>query len=230
MLERAEKKLLLEMVNRESKDDEFDQSDVARGLSAKELLEDIKFGCAAIFGNSGQNELPSWEDIDNITDRSRKEADSAGKLKGGTSLNAQTFDAQADFTATQLFGGANFRALRQEQEKKLKSSIPKNLDGIAHLWKDIQSLKEKRDRKSRLVHVDGKGSGYGLASIPVLASNNYELLKGESSVFDRELSNSNKNNFAVQKRVKAVHHENQDHCQVGKLTRKLVYSFIRPAY
>ena len=56
MLERAEKKLLLEMVNRESKDTMFDQEETgqARGFSTGELLEDIKFGCEAIFGNSGQ--------------------------------------------------------------------------------------------------------------------------------------------------------------------------------
>ena len=215
MLERAEKKLLLEMVNKESKDAKFDQDDMARGLSAGELLEDIKFGCQAIFGNSGHNELPSWEDIDNITDRSRKDSDSAGKLKGGTSKNAQSFNAEAEFSSSQFFGGADFQAIRQAQDKKQKQGVPKNLAGIAHLWKDIQKLDDKRNRKSRIVLLDGMGSGYGSAAIPVLASNNYDLLKGESSVFDRELNKSNKVNFQVKKRAKAKKHDNQDFCQVS---------------
>ena len=215
MLERAEKKLLLEMVNKETKDANFDQEDTARGLSAGELLEDIKFGCQAIFGNSGHNELPSWEDIDNITDRSRKESDSSGKLQGGTSKDAQSFNAEAAFSPSQFFGGADFQAIRREQELKEKKAIPKNLAGIAHLWKEIQTLDDKRSRKSRVVLLDGMGSGYGSASIPVLASNNYDLLKGESSVFNRELTKSNKANFEVKKRAKAEKHDNQDFCQVS---------------
>ena len=126
------------MVNQESKknSDPLDEEDgKARGLSAEELLEDIKFGCAAIFGNSGLQELPSWEDIDNITDRSRKEADTAGKLKGGTTRNFKSFDAEAEFSSTKFFGGADFGAIRKEQEMKEKRETPKNLAGIAHLRK-----------------------------------------------------------------------------------------------
>ena len=216
MLERAEKKLLLEMVNQESKDKAFDQEDMARGLSAQELLEDIKFGCAAIFGSTGLNELPSWEDIDNITDRSRKESDSAGKLKGGTTHDAKSFNAEAEFTASQVFGGADFQNIRKEQEMKQKLETPKNLAGISHLWKEIQSLDKKRERKSRIILVEGNGSGYGSASVPILASNNYDLLQGESSVFDRELTKSIKSNFEVKKRKQADQHDNQDHCQASR--------------
>lgn len=214
MLERAEKKLLLEMVNRESKDSNSNE-DVARGLSAAELLEDIKFGSEAVFGNSSQNELPSWADIDIITDRSRKESDSAGKLTGGTSKSAISFDAEKDFSNSQLFGGADFRALREDIEKKQKQQTPKNLDGIAHLWKEIQALDKKRVKKSRIVLLDGNGSGYGSATVPVLASNNYDLLKGESSVFDRELTNSKRSNFEVKKKKGGPIHDHQDHCQVS---------------
>lgn len=229
MLERAEKKLLLEMVNKESKDAKFDQDDTARGLSAGELLEDIKFGCQAIFGNSGHNELPSWEDIENITDRSRKDSDSAGKLKGGTSNNAQSFNAEAEFSSSHFFGGADFQAIRREQAMKEKQAVPKNLKGIAHLWKEIKTLDSKRSRKSRIVLLDGMGSGYGSASIPVLASNNYDLLKGESSVFDRELTSSNKVNFQVKKRAKSKKHENQDFCQVSNCVQavKVVLNLCR---
>lgn len=213
MLERAEKKLLLEMVNRESKDS---NEDLARGLSAAEILDDIKFGSEAVFGNSSQNELPTWEEIDIITDRSRKESDSAGRLTGGTSKSATSFDAEKAFSNSQHFGGADFRALRKESEKKLKQQTPKNLDGIAHLWQEIRSLDKKRAKKSRIVLVNGNGSGYGRASVPVLASNNYDLLKGESSVFDRELTNSKRSNFEVKKNKEGPTHDNQDHCQVSR--------------
>lgn len=217
MLERAEKKLLLEMVNKESKDTaSFEQDDAARGLSAKELLDDIKFGCEAVFGNASNNELPSWEEIDYITDRSRKESDSAGKLRGGASKSAVTYDAEKEFSASQVFGGANFKEIRRQQELKEKRETPQNLAGIAHLWKEIQGLDEKRARKSRIIQVAGQGSGYGTATVPVLASNNYELLKGESSVFDRELSNSNKDRFEVKKQKKyRQQHGHQDFCQVS---------------
>lgn len=219
MLERADKKLVLEMVNRESKEEGDDNKnsdeDKARGLSASELLEDIRFGCEAIFGNSTNNELPSWEDIDNITDRSRKESDSIGKLQGGTSKTAQSFNAQKDFSATQHFGGANFRDIRTKLEEQEKKRTPKNLQGIAHLWKEIEALgNKKRAKKSRIVLLEGKGSGYGSATVPVLASNNYDLQNGESSVFDRELRQKNKANFEVKKRKKGAQHENQGHCQV----------------
>ena len=224
MLERAEKKLMLEMVNKESKDSSsFEQEDTARGLSAKEILEDIKFGCEAVFGNAGNNELPSWDDIDKITDRSRKESDSAGKLKGGMIKSALSFDAEKEFCSTQQFAGADFQAIRKQQELKRKKEIPKNLEGIAHLWAEIRTLDKKRARKSRLVQLDGKGSGYG-ASVPVLASNNYELLKGESSVFDRELITSNKVNFEVQKKkYKGQQFENQDFCQVSRSTVEALF-------
>jgi len=86
MIQRTEKKLLLEMVNRDSHsnttmDPEQQDSDaVARGFSATELWENIKFGCEAVFGNSSNNELPSEEDIAVITNQTRKESDSVGKL------------------------------------------------------------------------------------------------------------------------------------------------------
>lgn len=217
IIERAEKKLLLEMVNKETKEKRYDQEDTVRGLSAKEILDDIKFGSECIFGNSEQNNLPSWEDIDHITDRTRTESESAGRLKGGTSKSAASFNAEADFGATQFFGGADFQAIRKEQERKLHLETPKNLQGIAHLWKEIQSLNQKRDRKSRIVLLDGLGSGYGSASIPVLCSNNYDLLNGESSVFDRELLNNNRSNFEVKKKENESFHEHQDHCQVSTI-------------
>lgn len=218
MLERAEKKLLLEMVNRESSlsneaMDELDPEASARGLTAGELWEDIKFGCEAVFGNSSDNELPSEKDIDEITNRKRKESDSVGKLTGGTALSSKSFDASKEFSQSQLFGGADFREIRMKQAKEEKKLIPKNLQGIAHLWHDIKTLEnKKRERKSRICQIAGKGSGYGSAYVPVLAANNYTF-GGESSVFERELKQSNKSCFEVKKKSKdGPKFEHDDYC------------------
>ncbi|KAL3930875.1 MAG: hypothetical protein SGARI_004355, partial [Bacillariaceae sp.] len=214
MLQRAEKKLLLEMVNRESKTTEDEDNQQSRGLSAAELLEDIKFGCEAIFGNTSNNELPTQAEIDAITDRNRKENDSAGKLIGAARLTAKSVDASKQATSSSLFGGVDFQEIRRREEAKKMQNIPKNLGGIAHLWQEIQALDAKRARKSRIVNLDGHGSGYGKAAVPVLASNNYDLEKGESSVFDRELKSSQKESFSVKKKTKQAPIEHQDHCQV----------------
>mmetsp|Transcript_21374 Transcript_21374/g.24450 ORF Transcript_21374/g.24450 Transcript_21374/m.24450 type:complete len:1128 (+) Transcript_21374:158-3541(+) len=218
MLERAEKKLLLEMVNQDSNEGSTAAAEpdaVARGMSTGELWEDIKFGCEAVFGNSANNELPSEEEIDNITDRTRKEADSVGKLTGGTSKTAKSFDATKEFSSTQLFGGTDFRKIRKQQAQDEKKKIPHNLQGIAHLWQDIKSLEhKKRERKSRIIQIQGKGSGYGSAYVPILAANNYDLLGGESSVFDRELKQSKKANFEVKKREKSAQFENESICHI----------------
>jgi len=214
MLERAEKKLLLEMVNRESKSTTVDTIDVAPKLSAIEMFEDIKFGCEAIFGGAGNKDLPSWEEIDNITDRNRKESDSIGNLKGNTSMNAMSFDGNKEFSPTQFFGGVDFREIRKKAILKQKKDIPKTLHNIAYLWKEIQSLGEKRKRKSRLVHIDVKGLGRGIQSVAVLSSNNYELQNGESSVFERELSSKKKSIYQTEKTKRTIEFDNQDHCQV----------------
>ena len=216
MIQRAEKKLLLEMVNRESNTTNVDPNPdlVARGLSAKELWEDIKFGCEAVFGNSSNEELPSEEDIAAITNRARMESDSVGKLTGGTRLTANSFDASKEFSQSHLFGGADFREIRKEHEKEERKKIPKNLKGIAHLWNDIKALEnKKRERKSRICQIAGKGSGYGMAYVPVLAANNYTF-GGESSVFDRELKQSNKSNFEVKKRKKGPPFDHVDYCVI----------------
>ena len=211
-------KLLLETVNRETKtDNNLDEDHDIRGLSSKELFEDIKFGSEAVFGATSMNELPTWEDVQLITDRSRKESDSVGKLQGGKQLNANTFDETKEFSSTEVFGGKDFRAIREEQIKlrKSESSIPKQLDGIGALWHQI-TAGQKRKKKNRIVFLKGNGSGYGSASVPVLSSNNYDLENGESSVFDRELRGNNKESYAVakKKRKNATPRDNVEYCQV----------------
>jgi hypothetical protein len=67
-----------------------------------------------------------------------------------------------------------------------EESIPKSLHGISKKWTYLNN-QEKRMRKDRIVLVKGNRSGYGSAFVLILASNNYELESGESSVFQREL-------------------------------------------
>ena len=215
MLERAEKKLLLEMVNRESSSSSAmdpEQDDTARGMSAEELWEDIKFGCEAVFGDPSNNALPSEKDISAITNRDRKESDSVGRLTGGTTLTAKSFDASKTLSKSQVFGGVDFESIRKEQSKEQRNNIPSNMKGINHLWHEIKSLEnKKRERKSRICQIKSNGSGWGSAHVPVLAANNYAF-GGESSVFERELKNSNRSNFEVKKRKKGPAFENSDDC------------------
>lgn len=213
IVDRAQKKLFLDrMVNRGSS--ESDEKD--KGMSGSELLRSLQFGCNAVFGDTSQNLLLTEEDINIITDRSRTEESSAGKLKGGVAQTTEEFDAEVGLKDTQKFGGVDFRALREEQKKKQTSNIPSNLRDVAVHWAQANGKGEqKRERKSRLVMVKGQGSGYGQAFVPVLAANNYELEKGENSVFNQELKGRGGDyKDPKQNRKKAgVDFDNQDFCQ-----------------
>lgn len=221
MVQRAEKKLLLDqMVNRERADaarkDETDEA-----ASGSEMMKDLKFGCAAVFGDSSQNALPSKEDIAYILDRDRSENDSSGKVKGGVSHDVKTYDVNQELSETQIFGGVDFRKLREEQKSKKNAAIPKTLRGIATLQYDLSTIGAKREAKKRIVMVDGNNSGWGSSSVPVLASNNYDLENGETSVFARELSSMAKDAFAVKKikrqKLDLVNQEWCQHCGDGGL-------------
>jgi hypothetical protein len=166
------------------------------------LMSTLRFGCNAVFGQNADKKhaLPTDEDIETITDRSRTEDFSDGKLKGGADSTAKEFDATTEFTATTDFGGVDFKKLREEHGKKTKV---KDIGQITELWK-------KRQRKNRIKMVEGTGSGYG-SLVPVLALNDYDLESGEQSVFDRELKGRNQ----VQKKEKKIKEfEEQDFCQV----------------
>lgn len=213
MVQRAEKKLLLDqMVNRERADAATKKSDEV--VSGSEMMQDLKFGCAAVFGDSSQNALPSKEDIASISDRKRTENDSNGKVKGGVSHTVNTYDVNQELSETQVFGGVDFRKLREEQASKKNAAIPKSWRDSATLQHELSTIGAKRQVKKRLVMVDGNKSGYGTASVPVLASNNYDLENGESSVFARELSLMAKGAYAVKKiKRKKLELVNQEWCQ-----------------
>lgn len=214
MVERANKKLLLDQSVNRDLDSAGKMSDDGTGLSVKDMLKDIKFGANAIFGKQTHGELQSWNDIANITDRNRRESDSLGKLKGGAEETGETFDAHKEFTASQHFGGVDYRQIREQAERKASEETPKSLKGIGQLWQSIKAIEgKKRERKNRVVMLQGAGSGYGKQYVPVLASNNYSLESGESSVFGRELSVGQKKLAAVPaKKIRKV--DNSPWCQM----------------
>ena len=84
------------------------------------------------------------------------------------------FKADVQLAASTKLGGIDFKKIRDQQKKKKMKCILKDLGGIAESWMKLQ----KRNRKSRIVNVQTKGSGYGSTSVPVLASNNYDMEHG----------------------------------------------------
>ena len=95
--------------------------------------------------------------------------------------------------------------LRKKQQQEQNKNIPSNLKGIAYLWNDIKTLEnKKRVRKSRIYQIEGegKGSGYGLSHVPVLAANNYTFggetdLQGCRWILFITLSNDSSNSTIV---------------------------------
>ena len=214
MVERAQKKLFLDQMVNQDSIARIEGEDELGGVSKGELLATLKFGCDAVFGgdNENQNTLPTDHDIEVITDRSRSETFSDGKLKGGVTDTASEFKADANFTSTTKLGGIDFKEVRDKHKKEQTKDAPKDLGGIADTWMKLQ----KRNRKSRIVNVKAAGSGYGATSVPVLAANNYDLESGESSVFQRELGGRKGNFGEIKRKVKqsGVDFESQDFCQV----------------
>ncbi len=207
MVERAEKKLYMDqMVNSTAStagagDDIVDEVDVTE----KDLVTALQFGCNAVFGDDAdtRNALPTEEDIEIITDRSRTGDHSAGLLKGGVAARTDNFNAEKEYSSSTKFAGIDFQKVRDDMAKKRKrierlTGVPKSISGIADDWMKIQN--KKRQSKSRLIMVNGIASGYGNAFVPVLAANNYDLQNGEGSVFSRELQNTNRDDYGVLKK------------------------------
>lgn len=201
MVERAEKKLYLEkMVTR----DGVSKSEVEDVEDVDKLVSTLKFGCNAVFGE-GSNTLPTEEDIALITDRKRTDNFTAGKLHGAADASAKDYDATKQLTSSTDFGGIDFKKIRDEYARSKK---PGSMREIRAMWQE-----KKRERKSRIVLVESKNSGWGSKSVPVLASNDYDLESGERSVFARELQGHYQT--AVKKTKKnQPSFESQDHCQV----------------
>ena len=218
IVERAEKKLYLDqMVNRGTSNRDVEDA----GLSTSELLASLTFGSNAVFSSS--NDLPSDSDIEKVTDRTRGEDCSDGKLRGGAAQTAADYDRDRELTDTRKFCGVDFRKLREEKEAREREHYlgkgPKGklLDKLKQDWKEAQkgeSLddmgKGMRDRKSRLIQVKSNGSGWGTSHVPVLAMNNYDLQSGEPSSWGRET----KKIVLVQQKREVNVFVNQDFCQI----------------
>lgn len=221
MIEHAQKKLYLDkMVNSGSVDND-DSSDQKGGLSANELISSIKFGCNAVFGDPSLNDLPKEEDIEIITDRSRTEDYSAGKLKGGVSQSTEDFDTGVELKPSTQFGGTDFTAVREAYRNDSRVALKGSLKDIGDAWSHEVKENQKRKRKERLVMVYSKGSGLGL-STAVLASNNYDFSTGETSVFDRELKGRGGDYKNVKNKSDKSGRDfgHQDFCQVCKSSSK----------
>jgi SWI/SNF-related matrix-associated actin-dependent regulator of chromatin subfamily A member 5 len=216
MVERQEKKLYMDrMVNSTGGAGVNNQDESVDQITEHDMISTLQFGCDAVFGQDteSKNCLPTDEDIEFITDRSRSQDFSGGNLKGGTASKTNDFQADKQLYSSQKLAGVDFKKIRDEQRKMERSGTHKlkSLGSITDVWKQIQD--QKRERKSRLVMVDGKNSGYGMKSVPVLASNNYDLKSGESSVFSRELKQTNREAFGVLKRKQkksGIDFESQD--------------------
>mmetsp|Transcript_5770 Transcript_5770/g.14053 ORF Transcript_5770/g.14053 Transcript_5770/m.14053 type:complete len:1276 (+) Transcript_5770:133-3960(+) len=213
MLERAQKKLLLDQsVNCDNSDDQ--NYDNVKGLGAAELLADIKFGAQAVFGGNANNKLPTEADIELITDRTRKESDTSGKLRGNAEYNALDFDSSKNYIETQQFEGVDFKYLRLENEKKTTENLPKSLREIGDTVRQAREMEgKKRQKKSRIMMLASNNSGYGKALVPVLASNNYDIEKGECSVYQRELIGRDNASSGSSTKAKVVI-EKADFCMI----------------
>lgn len=216
MIERAEKKLYLDqMVNRGKKNGVDDGG--IKNLSTADLLETLRFGSNAVFGESANelNTLPTEDEIAFLIDRTRKENDSSGKLKGGKAKIASTFDVQRDLSSARQLHGVNFERVQEQSEIESKSR-PTALRQLADHWQnDLATMRGKRKKKSRIMMVASKGSGYGSTAVPVLSANNYDLNIGESSVFARELNGRSNCVFAAApKKSSRQSFLNMSECQI----------------
>jgi hypothetical protein len=129
-----------------------------RDLTTYELLQDIKFGCEKMFGmnsaDATNDKLPSKEDIEAIvtyrsSSRYNDEIDTTlgkKKLVGNNTSMMTSKESAFDDTKKKF----DFHYLQKHQESNnedIKCNTPKDLKGIAHLWKDIHD-KKKRERKN----------------------------------------------------------------------------------
>jgi len=180
VVQRAQKKLYLsETVNRGA-----DAGEGMSKLSGAEVMAMIQFGAAAVF--AGGNREPTDAELDRIIDRTRGKDDGEGALSGGRMSDAASFNASSAPVSTHSLFGRDF-------------VVPKSEKDIAGEWRKL--VEGTRERKQRIKMVAGGGSGYGSAYVPVLASNDYSLGEGETSVFSRELGGrAEKGAFADTKR------------------------------
>lgn len=163
---------------------------VPEDLDSESILAHLTFGSDAVAHLEG-NELLDDASLDMLIDRTRgigedkkstvggvkKEGGVAGRKNQITNAkkDAATFDATVELTNTRVLQGVMYESI---------SRPISSLNDIAAEW---ATQNEKRKREQRVVMVQGLGTGYGMAAVPVLKDNDYDLGGGETSVFDREL-------------------------------------------
>lgn len=141
----------------------------------KGILAHLTFGSDAVALMEG-NKVLDDESLEAIIDRTRtgNECLATGTLKSDKK-DAATFDPCKQLTDTRELQGVRYDL----PTRKIAS-----LGDINAEW---AAVNEKRKQVKRIKMVEGMGTGYGAKAVPILASNEYDLLGGESSVFQREL-------------------------------------------
>jgi len=159
---------------------------VPEDLDAGSILAHLTFGSDAVAHLEG-NQLLDDASLEMLIDRTRgvggaeegKMGVVGGKQEGNQITNAKkdaaTFDATEELTSTRILQGVRYEAVTRPIN---------SVNDIAAEW---ATQNEKRKREQRIVMVQGLGTGYGKAAVPVLKDNDYDLGAGETSVFDREL-------------------------------------------
>ena len=202
ILERAQKKLYLDQMVNRGEASEGATDGVA--LTSEELLKTLKFGSDAVFGkDTSRHRLPTASEISQLVDRTRTEETTIGNLVGGQSQTTASFDHSTPLRSTTNLCGIDFSTIEGLKKKKGEKL---SLSFLGHAW----NAEQKRQVKQRIKMVDGVGSGYGSKMVPILASNDYTLLEGEPSVFERE----QKGRWGGEKKKKNRRKfKNQDMCQ-----------------
>lgn len=205
IVQRTEKKLLLGTMVMYDKADARNPESLNK--AGKTIESDIKFGSAAVFGDEFTNDLPTNDDIDYITDRTRSENDSRGRLKGDAYLHTASYNVRKEIAGIQEYKGVDFKKLRDERRRQLLQLKPPAVQKLETWDKAAISRLDnrKRQRKSRITFVNRK--------VSVLNANSYDLEMGESSVFNRELANCDRSSFAVQTHTREKVQDHQIYCQ-----------------
>lgn len=183
MLSRAEKKLFLNAMVAEIDPDEelnehdkpADPSEVMEALgiggsamSKSELASLIRFGANAVVDSeTSGNKNISEEELDNLLERQGRDK----VVEIITAEAVKNTDDSAVFEQAQAQLKERMESLKEVDLRQLGNMVynKKKPDKKKSFGGEVLELNEKRQRKERIVMIDGKGTGYG-GAVPVLAS------------------------------------------------------------
>jgi SWI/SNF-related matrix-associated actin-dependent regulator of chromatin subfamily A member 5 len=163
ILQRAEKKLLLDRIVNQDATDEAGAAppSAADEPSGSDLLAALKFGAQCCF-SGGEGRAPTDEELAAITDRARTADASLGALRGGVQRAADSFDPAAVSTRIRELHGVEYgagKAARQELDIGLE-------------WAKQKAAKRQHVSTTTTTHV----VGVGLVSVKKV--NNYTMDEG----------------------------------------------------